>query len=122
MTDLEPEPDTCTTTVTSWVTPGCEKNLRRAAEISNDAGYHYLSDEHIVLAMLENPRSYLSRNLLDGVAYTREQLHEVMRECLPPLPLPGYGPTQPVRVVTEWVGPHADEVRAQIAAEGSNRR
>jgi hypothetical protein len=109
------ERDESTTTITSWVAPGCEKNLRKAADVANAAGYNYLSDEHIVIAMLENPWSFLSRNWPEGVSYTRGQLLDVMRNHLPPVQGDGIGPAEGVQVVTEWRGPHADDIRAQVA-------
>lgn len=112
------ERDRSTTTITAWVTPGLDRNLRAAADIANDRGYNYLGDEHIVLAMLGNERSYLVRNWPAGRAMTLDELFETMRAALPPVQAPHIGPTEPVRVVTERTGPTASEITDGTAPLG----
>ena len=110
--------DRSITTITSWVTPGFERSLRRGAEIANEHGYNYLSEEHVLLALLENRWSYLVRNWPEDAELTPHKLRELLRECLPPVQSPDVGTHDPVRVDTEWFGPHAAEIREQIARAG----
>lgn len=105
------EKDSSITTITGYITVGFEKNLRAAAQIANEHGYRYLSDEHLLLALAANPKSYLVRNWPEGLALTLEQLTELLQAALPPLPDDSVRPDVPVQVSTEWSGPHADHER-----------
>ncbi|MFC9762162.1 Clp protease N-terminal domain-containing protein, partial [Rhodococcus jostii] len=77
--------------------------LIRAAEIANERGYNYLGDEHVVLAMLEDPLSGVTR-AWDG-ALTAKELRERVLVDLPPRPADYLRPTSPVVVITDRVMP-----------------
>jgi ABC-type multidrug transport system fused ATPase/permease subunit len=68
--------------------------------------------------MLETPYSFLRRLFPDdGSALTHAELSAHAKDLLPPATPPHIGPEPDALAVhTEWAGPHAEEIRAQLAA------
>jgi ATP-dependent Clp protease ATP-binding subunit ClpA len=112
------ERDTNVTTITGWTPVGMHLLLVRATDIARAHGHRFVGDEHLTLAMLEHPYSFL-RSLFpeDGSALTHAELSARAEELLPPATPSQYGPDpDTLSVHTEWSGPHAEEIRAQLAA------
>jgi hypothetical protein len=112
------ERDTNVTTITGWTPVGMHLLLVRATEIARAHGHRYVGDEHLTIAMLEHPHSFL-RSLFpdDDSALTHAELSARAEEMLPPATPPHIGPDPDTLTVhTEWAGPHAEEILAQLAS------
>lgn len=110
------ERDTSITTITGWTPLGTHLLLDRATEIARTHGHRFVGDEHLTLAMLEAPRSFLRRLFPgDGSALTLAELSARAKELLPPATPSHIGPDPGTLAVhTEWAGPHAEEIRTQL--------
>ncbi|MBO0881742.1 MAG: Clp protease N-terminal domain-containing protein [Mycobacterium sp.] len=112
------ERDTSVTTITGWTPVGTHLLLTRAAEIARAHGHRFVGDEHLTTAMLQAPHSFLRRLFGDddSTALTFDELTARAAQQLPP-PTPEHiGPDPDMLTVhTEWAGPHAEEIRAQLA-------
>jgi hypothetical protein len=110
--------DTSVTTITGWTPVGTHRLLNRAVEIARAHGHRFVGDEHLTLAMLGKPHSFLRRLFPDDVsALTHAELFARAEELLPPATPSHIGPDpDTLAVQTEWSGPHAEEIRAQLAA------
>ncbi|WP_054812587.1 Clp protease N-terminal domain-containing protein [Nocardia arizonensis] len=104
------ERDESTTTITPWVTVSLEKILLAAAEFANEHAYNYLAEEHLLAAVLADPRSFLAWVWPKGEALTLEQLRQVVLDNLPPVQAATVGTDNPVTVTTVRTGPVADEL------------
>ncbi|HEY5784792.1 MAG TPA: Clp protease N-terminal domain-containing protein [Microlunatus sp.] len=70
--------------ISGWVTPRLEVILKRAAEIANDRGYHYLGVEHVALAILDGGKSVPAACWTGPM--TAEQWQNAIVEALPNIP------------------------------------
>jgi ATP-dependent Clp protease ATP-binding subunit ClpA len=112
------ERDTSITTITGWTSVGTHLLLDRATEIARTHGHRFVGDEHLTLAMLETPYSFLRRLFPDdGSALTHAELSARAKELLPPATPTHIGPDPDTLTIhTECAGPHAEEIRVQLAA------
>jgi hypothetical protein len=95
--------DTSVTTITGWTPVGTHLLFV----------HRFVGGEHLTLAMLEHPYSFLRRLFPDAHA----ELATRAKELLPPATPSHIGPDPDTLTVhTEWAGPHAEEIRAQLAA------
>lgn len=111
-----PERDHSRTVITGWVDYSIDKRLRMAADETNRRGYKSLFEEMLLWALVNEThgpgpgQSMLERHWPDGESLTFEQLRELVESKLPPVPAARLVPAEPVRVITEYFGPHADEI------------
>lgn len=112
------ERDTSVTTITGWTPVGMHLLFDRATEIARAHGHRFVGDEHLTLAMLEHPYTFLRRLFPDDdSALTHAELSARAQELLPPATPPHIGPDpDTLNVHTEWAGPHAEEIRTQLAS------
>ena len=71
--------------IEGWITPRCEKILRRAIELANEQGYGYLGVEQLVLALGQEPESLPASVWDEPLSLTMEQWQAVITGELPPL-------------------------------------
>lgn len=63
---------------TRALTPRMQRTLARAHEIASDRGHAYLGTEHVLLALLDDPRG-IARGVIDRLGYRAQIRDEVIR-------------------------------------------
>ena len=139
--DHDAEHDHSVTTIDGWVPLGTHLLLQRAAEIAARRRHPYLGTEHIAAAITEsrlvtttdgvemNIGSHLTRVWPDGgrKAITLGELHELIEAGLPntgalPVLAARFESAPTTTVDTEYQGPHAAEIHAQLERDRNGSR
>ncbi|WP_063049972.1 hypothetical protein [Nocardia arthritidis] len=131
------ERDESTVTITG-AAPGAILALKRAAAIAAEHGHHWIGVEDLLAAILTaEPLSLLEVQWprhggtplergeindfdpsLPQQALTFDEVKALVLSIVPGAPKGAHGPAEPAAVAYTVTGPHAEEFRAGIEAEG----